>query len=100
MKIKHALLLAVLLISLPALVSCDLSGSKSKKELYQLQIEAYQKQQEDYQKAQEEYFQSLEKALDDYNKDYEEWQQNELQNKIKQVPGGEVVIVTANQTQP
>lgn len=98
MKIKHALIVAVLLISLPALVSCDLFGSKDKKELYQLQIEAYQKQQEEYQKAQEEYYQSLQKALDDYNKAYEEWQKNDLQQKLQQVPGGEVVIVSGNQT--
>jgi hypothetical protein len=99
MKMRHALLLAVLLVSLPTLVSCNLFGP-SEEELRQQQIEVYQKQMEAYQKAQDEYYQSIEKSLNDYNKAYSEWQQNELQQKLQQVPGVEVVIVTANQTQP
>ena len=99
MKIRHVLLLAVLLVSLPTLVSCDLLGP-SKEELRKQQIEAYQQGLEAYQKAQDEYYQSLEKSLNEYNKAYAEWEQNELQQKLQQVPGGEVVTVTANQTQP
>lgn len=99
MKMQHVLLLAVLLVSLPTLVSCDLFGP-SEEELRQQQIDAYQQQLEAYQKAQDEYYQNLEKSLNEYNKSYAEWQQNELQQKLQQVPGGEVGTVTANQTQP
>jgi type II secretory pathway pseudopilin PulG len=99
MKMRHVFLLAVLLVSLPALVSCDLFGS-SKEELRKQQIEAYQQQLEAYQKAQDEYYQSIEKSLNDYNQAYSEWQQNELQQKLQQVPEVDVVIATANQTQP
>jgi vacuolar-type H+-ATPase subunit E/Vma4 len=99
MKIRHALMLAILLISLPALVSCNLFGP-SKEELRKQQIEAYQKALDAYQKSLDEYYQGLEKSLNDYNKAYNEWQQQELQQKVQQVQGGEVVIVTANETQP
>jgi uncharacterized protein YlxW (UPF0749 family) len=99
MKMRHALILAVLLISLPALVSCNLFGP-SKEELRQQQIEAYQQALDAYQKSQDEYYQSLEKALNEYNKSYAEWQQQNLQQNLQEVPGGGVVIVTANETQP
>ena len=99
MKMRHTLIIAVLLISLPALVSCNLFGP-SKEELQRQQIEAYQKALDEYQKAQDEYYQGLEKALNDYNKAYAEWQQQNLQQSLQEVPGGEVVIVTANETQP
>ena len=89
MKMRQALLVAILLISIPALVSCDLFGP-SKEEIRQQQIKAYQQQLEAYQKAQDEYYKNLEKSLNEYYKSYTESQQNELQQKIQQVPGGEV----------
>jgi transposase len=102
MKIWHALLLVALLVSV-TLTSCDYLGisSKSKEQKrYEQQVEAYQKQQEAYQKQMDEYYENLQKSLDEYNEAYADWQKNQVQQEIQAVEGGQVVIVTANQTPP
>jgi len=103
MKMWPVLLLIALLVAATAFTSCDylgIGGKSKEQKLYEQQVEAYRQQQEAYQKQQEEYYENLQKALNEYNKEYQEWQQSELQQTMQQAGGGEVVIVTANQTQP
>ncbi len=103
MKMWPFLLLIALLVSATVFTSCDFlgMGGKSKEQkAYEQQMEAYQKQQEAYQKQVDEYYENLEKSLNEYNKQYQEWQQSELEQAAQAVEGGEIVIVTDNQTQP
>jgi uncharacterized membrane-anchored protein YhcB (DUF1043 family) len=101
MKIWLALILVAVLVSTTCLASCDWLGiGKSKEQKrYEQEVEAYRQQQEAYQKYMEEYYENLEKALNEYNQQYQEWQESQLQ-QVAQAEGGEVVVVTANQTQP
>jgi hypothetical protein len=103
MKLWSVLLLAVLLVAATVLTSCDWLGigkSKEQKE-YEQQVEAYQKQQEAYEKQMEEYYESIQKSLNEYNEAYQKWQEQQLQQEVQAAEGGgQVVIVTANQTQP
>ncbi len=78
MRIQHCILLAVLLVALaPVFSSCGIFG-KSKaqydRELYEQQIQAIQQQQAANQKAQEEYNQQLQNALNQWSKQYADYQ--------------------------
>jgi ABC-type transporter lipoprotein component MlaA len=102
MKIWQVIILAVLLVSLPALSACKalgLGGNDNEEELYRQQLEAYQQQREAYQKYREEYYQKLEEGLNQYMEAYQDYQDQQTQLQIQQ-SGGQAVIVTANQTQP
>jgi thiamine biosynthesis lipoprotein ApbE len=101
MKTRLAFILVALLVSATCLASCDWLGiGKSKEqERYEREVEAYRQQQEAYQKQIDEYYENLEKSINEYNQQYQEWQESQLQ-QIAQAEGGEVVIVTDNQTQP
>jgi lipopolysaccharide export LptBFGC system permease protein LptF len=103
MKTWPVLLLVVLVAAATVFTSCDWLGigkSKAQKE-YEQKVEAYQKQQEAYQKQMDEYYQNLQKSLNEYNEAYQKWQDQQLQQEIQAAEGEtQVVIVTANQTQP
>jgi uncharacterized membrane-anchored protein YhcB (DUF1043 family) len=103
MKTWPILMLIALLISVMVFTSCDylgIGGKSKEQKLYEQQMEAYQQQQEAYQKQMDEYYENLEKALNEYNEEYQKWQQSELEQAVQQVEGGGVVVVTGNETQP
>jgi transposase len=104
MKIRSVLILVVLLVTATVLTSCDWLGITESKEqkAYEQQVEANQKAQEAYQQQMDEYYQNLQKSLNEYNEAYQKWQEQQLQQQIQQAEGEgqQVVIVTANQTQP
>jgi len=87
MKKWYAILLVVLLASLPVFSACDLLGigdSKSKEqEYYQQQIKAYQQVQEANQKAQEAYNEQLQKGLQEWANAYGEWSANQTQEQVQ-----------------
>ena len=88
MKLWQAVMMVVLLVSLPVLSSCDLLGigGKSKEQKYlEQQLELMQAQQEAAQKAQDEYYQNLQKALNDYLQKYAEYQQSQAQQQIQAI---------------
>ena len=87
MKLWQVVMILVLLVSLPVLSSCDLLGigGKSKEQKYlEQQLELMQQQQAAAQKAQEEYYQNLQKALNDYLKQYNEFMQTQQQQQLQQ----------------
>lgn len=92
MKKWHAILLAILLVSLPVLSACDLLGigdSKDKeREYYEQQLKAFQQVQEANRKAQEAYNESLKKGLEDYLKEWQKYQQS-VQQQIAQIEAAE-----------
>jgi len=104
MRLISALLLAVMLISIPLLSACDLLGIKSKQEkeqeYFEQQLEYYNKVQEANQKAQEEYNRQVQESLQQYLDEYSEYQQDVKEQQIKEQYGEDVIIVTesANQT--
>ena len=72
-----------LLVSLPILSSCELlglGGGKSKEQqYYEQQLQLMQQQQEANQKAQQAYYEALQKGLNDYLKQYSEYEQAQIQ---------------------
>ena len=90
MKKWQAIVLAILLVSLPALSACDLFGGKDKeREYYQQQLEAINKAQEAYQKQQEEYYKSLQDGFQQWSEEYNKWQETQLQQQIQQAEAAE-----------
>ncbi len=91
MKIWQAILLSMLLATIPVLSACDLMGisnSKQKQqEYYRQQLEAYQKAQEANQKQQEEYYKNLQQGFNEWAKAYSEWQQQQQQQQLGQLEG-------------
>ena len=84
MKKRHALLLAILLVSLPVLSACDLfGGGDSDREYYQQQLEAYKKVQEANQKATEEYNKNLQEGLQKWADEYKKWQEQQLLQQVE-----------------
>ena len=87
MKKWHAILLVVLMASLPVFSACDLlgiGGSKSSEEdYYDQQIKAYQQVQEANQKAQEAYNEQLQKGLQEWANAYGEWSANQTQEQVQ-----------------
>ncbi len=84
MKKWHALLLAILLISLPVLSACDLfGGGESDQEYYERQLEAYKKVQEANQKATEEYNKNLQEGLQKWADEYKKWQEQQLLQQVE-----------------
>jgi hypothetical protein len=78
----------VLMASLPFFTSCDLLGigGRSKEQKYlEQQLEMMQAQQAAAQKAQDEYYAALQKALNDYLKQYNEFTQAQQQQQLQQV---------------
>ncbi|MCJ7606084.1 MAG: hypothetical protein MUO19_08670 [Dehalococcoidales bacterium] len=76
------LLLAVILVALPALSSCDINlfgGKSSEQQEYERQVESWKAQQEADQKAQEQYYQEQLEAYQKYLEEYAEW---EAQQKL------------------
>lgn len=83
MKIWQATLLAMLLVTMPVLASCDLLGignsrQQQQAEYYKRQLEAIQKVQEANRQQQEAYNQQLQQGLNEWAKAYSEWQQQRL----------------------
>ncbi len=88
MKLWQVVMIVVLLVSLPVLSSCELLGigGKSKEQKYlEQQIELMKQQQEAAQKAQDEYYQNLQKALNDYLKQYNDYQQAQQQQQLQAI---------------
>lgn len=90
MKIWHAILLSILLVTMSVLPACDLLGigdskQKQQQEYYRQQLEAYKKLQEAYQQQQEEYNKSLQKGLQEYLEKYQEYQQQVQQQQLQQL---------------
>ena len=104
MKTWHAVVLAVLIISLPLLSGCDILGigNKAQKEqnYYQQQLKTYQQVQEANRKAQEAYNEALKKGLEEYLKSYQEYQQSVQQQQIQQIEEAAGYTPTVNQTPP
>jgi len=90
MRKRRAILLAILLVSLPVLSACDLfGGGDSDREYYQQQLEAYKKVQEANQKAAEEYNKNLQEGLQKWADEYRKWQEQQLQQQIQRVEEAE-----------
>ena len=84
MKIWQATLLTISLVILPVLSACDLLGlgnsqQKQQEEYYRQQIEAYNKAQEINRQQTEAYNKALQQGLEDWAKEYNEWQQQQIQ---------------------
>ena len=102
MKKWPVLVLIIMLVAATVLTSCDflgIGGKSKEQKRYEQEVEAYRQQQEAYQKQVDEYYENLEKSLNEYNEQYREWQQSQLE-QAAQAKGAEVVVVTANETQP
>jgi predicted metalloprotease len=91
MKLWHAAVLVVLLMSIITLTACDIFGSGRKRtqeqERFEQQLKAIQEQQEAnerYQQEQKEYYEQIQKALEDYYKQYEEYQQAQVEAQLQQ----------------
>ena len=92
MKIWQAVLLSMLLATMPVLSACDLLGigdskEKRQQEHYRQQIEAIKEVQEANQKAQEEYNKQLQKGLEEWGQAYRDWQERQLKQQLQQVEG-------------
>ena len=90
MKIWQAILLVMLLVTMPILSACELLGlgsSQREQEYYRQQLEAYKKIQEANQQRQEAYNQQVQQALEEYSKAYKAWQEQQLQKQLEQVEG-------------
>jgi len=88
MKIWQAILLAILLVTMPVFSACDLlgiGGSKQEQEYYRQQLEAFKKVQEANRKQQEEYNQRLQQGLEEYFKEYQKYQQQAQQQQLQQI---------------
>jgi type III secretory pathway component EscR len=88
MKLWQVVMIGILLVSLPVLSSCDLLGigGKSKEQQnYEQQLQLMQAQQAAAQKAQDDYYQALQKALNDYLKQYNDYTQAQQQQEIQQI---------------
>jgi lipopolysaccharide export LptBFGC system permease protein LptF len=88
MKVWQTVMIVVLLVSLLVFSSCDLLGigGKSKEQKYlEQQLELMQQQQAAAQKAQDDYYQALQKALNDYLKQYNDYQQAQQQQQIQAI---------------
>lgn len=73
MRVLGTILLAVLLLTIPLVSACDLSGNSKEKEAEELN----RKIQEELQKAQDEYNRQLQEAIDKYQEDYKKWQEEQ-----------------------
>ena len=92
MKIWQAILLAVLLVTMPVLSSCDLLGignsrQRQQADYYKRQLEAIQKVQEANRQQQEAYNKQLQQGLNEWSEVYSEWQQQQQQQQLGQVEG-------------
>ncbi len=97
MKIWQAILLSMLLITMPVLSACDLFGksrAQREREYYEEQLEAYKKVQEANRKAQEEYNKRLQEGLEEYFREYQKYQQQLQQQQLEQLEG----MPTGNQS--
>jgi hypothetical protein len=86
MKKWQFLSLALLLVCLPVLSSCQLLGigGKSKDQVYlEQQLELMRQQQAAAQKAQEDYYQAIQKGLQDYANQLQQYQQAQLQQQLQ-----------------
>ena len=86
MKKWHAILLVVLLASLPVFSACDLlglGGKSSEQDYYDKQIKAYQQVQEANRKAQEAYNEQLQKGLQEWANAYGAWSANQTQEQVQ-----------------
>ena len=84
MKKRYAILLSILLVSLPVLSACDLfGGGDREREYYQQQLEAYKKVQDANQKATEEYNKNLREGLQKWSQEYKEWQDKQLEQQVQ-----------------
>lgn len=92
MKRWHAILLAIMLASLPVLSACDLLGLNKKekeREYYEQQLEAVKKVQEANQAAQEAYYESLREGLEDYLEQWAKYQKQVQQQQIAEIEAAE-----------
>ena len=88
MKIWRAILLAILLVTMPVLSACDLFGNsraEQEREHYQRQIEAIQKAQEIHRQQQEEYNKRLQEGLEKWSEAYGEWQEKVREQQMQQL---------------
>jgi predicted Holliday junction resolvase-like endonuclease len=79
MRVLSIILLVGLLVTIPLLSACDLSGNSKEKQAEELN----RKIQEELQKAQDEYNRQLQEAIDQYQEDYKKWQEEQS----KQIEG-------------
>ena len=92
MKIRRVVLLAILLVTMPALSACDLFGfgdsrAEQEREIYEQQIKAIQKAQELQRQRQEEYQERLQEGLEKWADAYGEWQKQQQQQQIEALGG-------------
>ena len=93
MKIWQAILLSMLLITMPVLSACELFGDSQEqrqREYYERQLEAYRKVQEANRKAQEAYNEQVRQGLEEWSKAYKAWveqQQQQQRQQLQQLEG-------------
>jgi len=87
MRALGIILLAVLLLTIPILSACDLSGNSKEKER-ERQEEINRQIQEGLQKAQDEYNKQLEEALKEFTEEYQQWQQEQADLQKEQIEKG------------
>jgi Holliday junction resolvase RusA-like endonuclease len=88
MKIWRAVIIAVLLLAIPMISSCDvlgIGGKSQKEKYYEQQIQLMQQQQEAAAKAQQEYYDTLQKALQDYMNQYAQYNDAQRQAEIQAI---------------
>jgi DNA phosphorothioation-dependent restriction protein DptG len=86
-KFRRIILVALLLVTIPALTSCDLFGNSKERERaeYERQLEYFKQVQEANQKAQEDYNERVKEGLEQWAEEYQEWQEAQTQQNIEQV---------------
>lgn len=100
MKIRRAMLVAILLVTMPVLSACDLFGNGDSNkdeatEYYEQQLEAYIEAQEEayraaqeaYRQAQEEYYELIRQGLEEWLEAYQEWWDWQIQQQLGQIEG-------------
>jgi ABC-type transport system involved in cytochrome bd biosynthesis fused ATPase/permease subunit len=100
MTIWRAVLLAILLVTVPFLSACDLIGlgnsrAEQEREYYEQQLEAIKKAQEIHRQQQEDYNRRVQEGLNKWAEAYGEWQEKQQQQQIQQFGG---VVETDNQS--
>ena len=90
MKTWQALLLVILLVTMPVISACDLfGGGKSKaereQEYYQQQLDAIREAQEIQRQQIAEQNQRLQEALQEYVDEYQKWQEDQIKQQMGQM---------------
>ena len=88
MKLRRSILVAMLLAMVPVLSACELLGTgneqQTQRDYYEQQLKAIQKVQEANRQQEEAYYKQVQQGLDEWAKEYGEWQKQQQQQQVEQ----------------